>query len=219
MLLVMLAFLALGRRRSLELFELFTLLGGTALAFRVQRDGWIVLVAAVAVLSTASFLKSQDNELWSSEASWNWRVVAIVTAVVLTVTALRLPDRNTLMNRVSENFPVKACDYITSNKLPGPIFNEYSWGSFLTWYLPTYPAVVDSRVELYGDKMLGEYFDVVGGKERLDSHPMIASAGVLLLARNSAMAKALLNLPGLRDQYRLVYSDEMAEVFVPINQP
>ena len=29
------------------------------------------------------------------------------------------------------------------------------------------------------------------------------------------MAKALTNLPALRAQYRLVYSDELADVFVP----
>jgi hypothetical protein len=47
---------------------------------------------------------------------------------------------------------------------------------------------------------------------------MVARAGTLLLERNSAMAKALRNLPALRSQYRLVYSDEMANIFVPANQ-
>jgi hypothetical protein len=32
------------------------------------------------------------------------------------------------------------------------------------------------------------------------------------------MAKALRNLPALRSQYRLVYSDDMANIFVPANQ-
>ena len=90
-------------------------------------------------------------------------------------------------------------------------------GSFLTWYLPEYPVVVDSRVELYGDEILTRYFDVIGGKKRLDSDPMVARAGTLLLERNSAMAKALRNLPALSAQYRLVYSDELACVFVPLN--
>jgi hypothetical protein len=88
----------------------------------------------------------------------------------------------------------------------------------LTWYLPEYPVVVDSRVALYGDAVLTKYFDVVGGKERLDSDPLVARAGTLLLERNSAMAKALRNLPALSSQYRLVYSDEMANVFVPASK-
>ena len=215
MLLVMTAFLALGRRRSVELFELLVLLGGTVVAFRIQRDGWIVVLTAVAVLSRSPFLKDDERESLRGGSAWQWRAVAAATAIVLAVGVLRLPDRNGLMNRIGENFPVKACDYIVTNKLPGPLFNEYSLGSFLTWYLPSYPVVVDSRVELYGDGVLSEYFDIVGGKERLDSHPMIARAATLLLERNSAIAKALTNLPALRAQYRLVYSDDLGDVFIP----
>ena len=216
MLLVMIAFLALGRRRSLELFELLVLLAGTALAFRIQRDAWVVVLPAIAVLSRMPFSECHESKSQRLRVrTWEWSAVAAATAIVLTIAAVGLPDRNALMGRVGQNLPVKACDYIVSNKMPAPLFNEYSWGSFLTWYLPEYPVVVDSRVELYGDDVLTKYFDVVGGKERLDSDSMVARAGTLLLEGNSAMAKALRNLPALRSQYRLVYSDEMANIFVP----
>jgi hypothetical protein len=219
MLLVMMAFLALGRRRSLEVFELCMLLAGTAVAFRIQRDAWLVVLPSIAVLSRASFAELHENgSLGTRVRAREWSAVATATAMVLVIAAARLPDRNALMNRISQNFPVKACDYIASNKLSGPLFNEYSWGSFLVWYLPEYPVVVDSRVELYGDEILTKYFDVVSGKERLDSDPIVARAGTLLLERNSAMAKALRSLPALSSQYRLVYSDEIAAVFVPQNR-
>jgi len=216
MLLVMMAFLALGRKRSLEPFELLVLLAGTALAFRIQRDAWLVVLPAIAVLSTTSFSGHHESgPQQMTVRTWEWGTVAVAAAVVLAIAAVRLPGRDALMDRIGQNLPVKACVYIVSNNLPAPLFNEYSWGSFLTWYLPEYPVVVDSRVELYSDDVLAKYFDVVGGKERLDSDPMVARAGTLLLARNSAMAKALRNLPALSSQYRLVYSDEMANVFVP----
>ena len=219
MLLVMFAFLALGRRRSLELFELLVLLGGTAIAFRIQRDVWLAVLPAIAVLSGTSLLEHHKSEAQRTTGpAWKWPAVAVATAMVLVIAAVRLPDRIALMNRIGQNFPLKACDYIASNKLSQPLFNEYSFGSFLTWYLPEYPVAVDSRVELYGDVILSKYFDVVGGKERLDSDPMVARAGTLLLQRNSAMAKALTNLPALRPQYRLVYSDELADVFVPASK-
>jgi hypothetical protein len=213
MLLVMMAFLALGRRRSLEVFELLMLLAGTAIAFRIQRDVWLVVLPAIAVLSRTSLHEGESQR--TKVPGWQWGTIAVATATVMVIAVVRIPDRHALMNRISQNFPVKACDYIVSNKLPRPLFNEYSWGSFLTWYVPQYPVVVDSRAELYGDEILTKYFDVVGGKERLDSDPMVARAGVLLLERNSAMAKALKNLPALSSQYRLVYSDELADVFVP----
>jgi len=213
MLLVMMGFLALGRRCSLEVFELLMLLAGTTLAFRIQRDVWLVVLPAIAVLSRTSRHEAESQR--RRVPAWQWGTIAAGTATVLVIAAVRIPDRNALMNRIRQNFPVKACDYIVSNKLPRPLFNEYSWGSFLAWYMPQYPVVVDSRVELYGDEILTKYFDVVGGKERLDSDPMVARAGLLLLERNSAMAKALKNLPALSSRYRLVYSDELADVFVP----
>jgi hypothetical protein len=216
MLLVMMAFLAIGRKRSLEVFELLVLLGGTALAFRIQRDAWTVVLPAIAVLSMTSFAERDESESRRMTVrTWEWSAVAASTAIVLVIAAVRLPDRPALMGRIGQNFPVRACEYIVSNKLSRPLFNEYSWGSFLTWYLPEYPVVVDSRVELYGHDVLTKYFDVVGGKERLDSDPMVARAGTLLLERNSAMAKALRNLPALSSQYRLVYRDEMANILVP----
>jgi len=216
MLLVMMAFLALGRKRSLELFDLLVLLAGTALAFRIQRDGWLVVLPAIAVLSRVSFSERHEGEPQRMTVrTWEWGAAAAAAAVVLAIAGVRLPGRDALMNRIGQNLPVKACDYVVSNKMPAPLFNEYSWGSFLTWYLPEYPVVVDSRVELYGHDVLTNYFDVVGGKERLDSDPMVARAGTLLLERNSPMAKALRNLPALSSQYRLVYSDEMANIFVP----
>jgi len=219
MLLAMMAFLALGRKRSLEPFELLVLVAGTALAFRIQRDAWLVVLPAIAVLATISFSERHENEPQPMTVrTWEWGTVAAAAAVVLAIAAVRVPGRDALMDRIGQNLPVKACDYIVSNNLPGPLFNDYSWGSFLTWYLPEYPVVVDSRVEVYGNDVLTKYFDVVGGKERLDSDPMVARAGTLLLERNSAMAKALRNLPALSSQYRLVYSDEMANIFVPANQ-
>jgi hypothetical protein len=218
-LLVMMAFLALGRKRSLELFELLILVAGTALAFRIQRDAWLVVLPAIAVLSRMSFSGRHESEPRRMIVrTWEWGAVAAAAAIVVAIAAVRLPGRDAVMDRIGQNLPVKACDYIVSNNLPAPLFNDYSWGSFLTWYLPEYPVVVDSRVELYGDDTLTKYFDVVGGKERLDSDPMVARAGTLLLDRNSAMAKALRNLPALSSQYWLVYSDEMANVFVPANQ-
>ena len=231
MLLVMAAFLALGRLRSLLPFELMALMAAAAVGFRIERDAWLVVLAATGVIASVLALKRDEVEpldranldranldrtnlvstVHSPERIW----AAVLTAAVLLIAALRLPGPSSLMEKVSQGFPVKACNYVRENHLPQPLFNDYSWGSFLTWYLPEYPVAVDSRVELYGDDVLSSYFDVVDGKQLLDASPMVARAGTLLLQRESAMAKALTTLPQLKAQYRLVYSDDVASVFVP----
>lgn len=214
MLLVMAAFLAFGRRRSLDLFGLITLLAGTLVAFRIQRDGWLAVLPAVAWLAGGMSPSAEGDAAdfaVSPERPW----VAGLTAVAVLIAAVFVPTSNTLMNRVSQNMPVKACDYIRANRLAPPLYNAYIWGSFLTWYLREYPVAVDSRVELYGNDRLGKYFETAGGKVLLDSDPAVAEARTLLVEKESAMGKAFVKFPALRSRYRLVYSDDLASVFVP----
>jgi|SRR5579862_4340985 len=219
MLLVMMAYLALGRRRSLALFELVSLMAGTLVAFRIARNGWMVVLPAVAILSFGFRLVRAEPEALRRKSLGQERAwVASLTAAVVLLAAALVPSSKVLMDKVGAKFPVKACEYIQANRLPQPLFNAYEWGSFVTWYLPQYPVAVDDRVELYGSDVLGAYFDVVTGKKLLESEPMVTSSGTLLLEKNFALSKALTELPALRAQYRLVYSDEIASVFLPQTQ-
>ncbi len=214
MLLVMAAFFALGRRRSLEVFELMALVAGTVLAFRIQRDAWVAVLPAIAVLADGFHSEPVESDVWNMISRRQKALAAALTAIVLIATALRLPDQTHLINKISETFPVKACDFIAQSHLPQPLFNTYSWGGFLTWYLPEYPVAIDSRVDLYGDEALTSYFQVITGKERLDTNASLASARTILLEKQSGMADALVRIPALSSQYRKVYSDDLAAVFV-----
>ncbi len=214
MLLVMLAFLALGRRRAPQVFELCLLLATTAVAFRIQRDAWLVVLPAIVILAREIRWDSPDPAFSWPLGKIGWAAAGLTAAVVVGSIAI-LPSNRKLMDEVSRYYPVKAADYISQNHLSTPLFNSYSWGSFLTWYLPQYPVAIDSRVALYGDELLDAYFKVSGGKELLEQDAAVSRARTLLLERESPMAKALVNLPALRAQYRLVYSDDLASVFVP----
>ena len=211
MLMVMVAFLSLGRLRSLDSFSLLALIAATAIAFRVQREGWLVALVAVAIIPAGLMPGRAANSLGYKRQG---TAVACLTAIAVIIAAFFLPHQAALMGKLDQLYPVKACDYIRDNHLPQPLFNAYSWGSFLTWYLPEYPVAIDNRVELYGDQSLESYFGVVGGKQALETDGRVSPTGTLLLERQSAMTKALLNLPVLKARYRLVYSDDLASVFV-----
>lgn len=220
MLLVMAAFLALGRRRSLRVFELLALTGGTLLAFRIQREAWMAVLPAIAILSGPFGLSTRDwdphRESLAPPAQplWEKPLSAVMITALLLIAAFRLPHEEGLMLRLNQNFPIKACDFIRQHDLSRPLFNEYSWGSFLTWYLPQYPVAIDGRLELYGDEFTAGYFKVIAGGERIEAYPALASAQTLLLQKESGMTKALTTLPSLAARYRLAYSDEVAAVFV-----
>jgi len=216
LLLVMAAFWALGRQRSRDLFKLGMMGIFVMLAFRVQRDVWCVVFPAIAVIADALADWQQEPEPRKSSQGWKWEkpLVAVLVLAVFLAAIIRIPNSNALMNQASRVFPVKACDFIRTNRLPGPLFNAYSWGGFLIWYLPEYPVSIDGRLNLYGDEINKRYFKVTGGSQRLETDPSFTGARTILIEQNSGMLKALTTLPALREQFRVAYQDEVAAVLV-----
>jgi hypothetical protein len=217
LLLVMTAFFALGRRHVRDLFALLLLTACSVVSFHLQRDAWLAVLAAVAVLSQALDATCSDKtrEIDPPAAAWVLPAAIVAAFVVLMLTfAVRVPsDRARLMARISEKFPVRASDYIRQHDLPKPLFNGYDWGSFLTWYLPEYPVAIDSRSDAYGEELTLGYFNVTTGQVPLAADPALSKSQTILVEAYSEMGKALSILPG----YKQVYLDEQARVLVREN--
>lgn len=215
MLLVMAAFLALGRQRSRDLFKISVLGLFTMLAFRVQRDVWCVVFPAIAIIADAvAGWHREATPQGGKPAKGETPVLAALVLAVFLAALLHLPSNTALLKQASRVFPVAACDFIRANQLPGPVFNTYYWGGFLMWYLPEYPVSIDGRVNLYGDEITARYFKVSQGTERLEADPTFTSARIILLEHGSGMLKALTTLPALREQFRVAYQDDVATVLV-----
>jgi len=212
MLLAMTAFFALGRRRSRDLFLISLLIVSAVISFRLVRDNWLVVVVSVAIIGEALGYEAA-NALPKRTSRWS-RVEKLSTAalvlLVIFAIALRLPTKMVLLSKVSQNFPVRASDYIRQSHLPQPMFNTYEWGGFLTWYLPEYPVSIDSRIDLYGDALNIAYFKLMLAEVPLESDPSFARARTFLLEAGSPMAQALSTLPG----FRVAYQDTQAIVLV-----
>ncbi len=217
LLLVMTAFFALGRRQARDLFSLLLLSVCSIVSFHLQRDAWLVALAAVAALSQALDATDPDEARNPDPAAVSWVLpvgIAAAFIVLMLVFAVRVPSaRDVLLARVSEKFPVRACDYIRQHDLPKPLFNNYDWGSFLTWYLPEYPVQIDSRTDAYGEDLTLGYFNVTTGQVPLAADPASSSSQTILLEADSEMGKALSILPG----YMQVYLDDQARVLVREN--
>ncbi len=216
MLLVMAAFFAVGRRRSRDLFKLGMMGVFAMLAFRVQRDVWCVVLPAVAIIGNAVVDGQYETEpqKHSQRRGWEEPAVGMLVLIAFLVAIIRIPCNNALMNQLSRVHPVKACDFIRTNQLPGPLFNAYSFGGFSIWYLPEYPVAIDGRLSLYGDEITERYFEVTRGSKRLETEPTFVNARTFLLEANSGLVKALTTIPMLRAQFRVAYRDDLAAVFV-----
>lgn len=208
------AFLGLGRTRSRDLFKLLLLVLWAVLAFRVQRDNWTITLSAIAVLGEVFDENVFSNFERKPARTWQNIQVAVGVTTVLLISFLCLPKSQTLESRLVSMFPVKACDYIRSHHLSAPIFNEYSWGGYVTWKLPEYPDSIDERLNLYGVDDSEAYFEVVTGKQRMETFPRFVGARTILLPTNTSIVKALTTIPALREQFREVYEDKIASVLV-----
>lgn len=216
MLLVMTAFFALGRRRSRDLFLISLLAVLAVMSFRFQRENWLVLVAAVAIIGNALAVELNSVVEPARRLRTERFVTAALVILVLLMLTLRLPGKSDLRSgepfpsKIAQTFPIAATNYIRQKHLPQPLFNPYAWGGFLTWALPEYPVLIDTRADLYGDAINLPYFQATTAEIPLESYPGFTQSQTFLLEANSAMAQALSTMPG----FRVVYKDHVAVVLV-----
>ena len=112
----------------------------------------------------------------------------------------------------SKRFPVAAVNYIEKKNLKGPFFAPDYWGGYLIYRLyPQSKVVIDDRHDFYGEAFLRSYLKLLhlepGWEEFLQQHP----ASCLLVPKNSALA----NILAESREWRSIYQDEVANVFVP----
>ena len=215
LLLIMAAFLILGRRHSFSLVALGLLVGSAALAFRSEQCMWVAVMASIAVMGEKTWSKAPNpvslkNHVWP----WNWFASSMALAGVLMMCVfflLRVPDSHqVLMGRVARQFPQAACDYIRQHNLPKPLFNSQRWGSFLMWYLPEYPVSIDGRRGLYSEQDENNYAKAMKADIPYQRYAPMRQAQTLLLEKSSLMGEAMRDVTG----FQLVYEDDLAVVLL-----
>ena len=211
LLLVMAACFALGQRRSRNLFAIALLAISALVGFHQQRDTWFMVLVSIAAIGDAYLAEKQAQHEASPDLPWEKLIAASLVVLLLIASIVRYIPSNqeSLLAKVGEVFPVKACDAISRNHLPPTIFNPLNWGGFLTWYLPDYPVAIDGRTDLYGDEITIRQYKVWDGELPPSKEPTLVHARTLLLGSRTGLAEALRETPG----YRLVYDDGMAAVF------
>jgi hypothetical protein len=210
LLLAMTAFLVLGLRRSHDFFAIALLAGCIAASFYSQRNIWLVTIAAVAVIGQARDQPTESET--ANRLQWKNQVaiaVGVCFAVLAMAAATLIPrSHEALMAKVSQNYPVAACDAIREQHLARPLFNAYEWGGFVTWYLPQYPVAIDGRSDLYGADAITEYSKMMNADIPYTEYAAVSGAQTILLPKRAIMAGALSSLP----IFKVAYSDDVAVV-------
>lgn len=211
LLLAMVAFLMLGLRRSRDLFLFGLLMSCTILSFHAQSENWLITLSAIAAIGAAT-VPRRAGTIEVRTRRWGWQGLGIAGAtlsIVLAAFVMGVPrDKNVLMQKVAESFPVRACDAIRTQQLPQPFFNTYAWGAFLTWYLPEYPVAIDARRGLYPEAEEADYFKVMNAEIPYRDFAPMKQARTLLLEKGGTMGEALRGVAG----FHVVYEDKLAIV-------
>jgi hypothetical protein len=200
------AFFAVGWHKKVDAFKVALLIMASIFAFHKVRDAWFLCIAAVAFIASLFWPKKVTEKSFTAP-----EVTGVGVALVLLVLLI---GRNTDFNprglnrAINGEFPVDAVNFLRRNPLPGPLYNSFDWGGFLTFYMPQYPVAIDGRTDLYGDDLLSQFYATESANPSYVRDPYLNEAGVVILRTGVPLAKLL---PTDR-RFRVIYRDEVAVV-------
>lgn len=209
-LLVVLVVLGTARRTLRRPFLLVAFAVAAYVAFRSARDAWFVVVTGLPIVALA-FTRREESKESSEESSGHPLVVAVGTACVVVLAAVRLDvSKPSLAANLARNFPVGAAEFIDSEHLPGPMYNHYDWGGYLIWRLPRWKVSIDGRTWVHASEYIERSNRVWSARPGWQDDPELASAGFVVGARAMPLSAALAADP----RFHLAYEDEVASVYV-----
>ncbi len=136
---------------------------------------------------------------------------AILILAAIALAAVFLPSKRTIQRAIANNFPAAAVDYIAQHDVPGPMFNELSWGGYLTWSLsPEHQVFIDSRDIYDYAGVIQDYIRIVDGGPH--TFYLLGKYNVrsCLISPDTRLASSLAASPGWREIYR----DRMSVIYV-----
>ncbi|HTS35625.1 MAG TPA: hypothetical protein VMH04_08140 [Candidatus Solibacter sp.] len=220
------AFFALGRKKQFDVFLFLLLVVAAVIGFRAQRDSWFICIPAAACLASevaekkiqqarererGHEEKDDRDEYPEPESVWERLSVAAVLAGLLGLYA-NLVDFNTLNLRLAINavYPVQAVNFLRDHPQPGPLYNTYDWGDFITWYMPEYPVSIDGRTDLYGDELDNRFYLTENGDPLYADDPYLQESKLVLIGKQKPLARLLSS----DEHFQLIYEDSQAAVYM-----
>jgi hypothetical protein len=207
--LTIVAAFVLGWQRAWLPFPTLLLLMGTFLAFRSLRDVWVLVLAAL-------FIITEFGSFARSEPSFGLTKLRTICVIVLLAVAMYLIG---LRRQISEQhlesvverwYPAAAVKFINEKNYPGPLYNHFNWGGYLIWTLPRFLVSMDGRMNVHGDQRIERSVNTWSGLKGWESDPELMKARLVIGGANHALT----NLMRTDSRFELVYEDAIAAVFV-----
>jgi hypothetical protein len=118
----------------------------------------------------------------------------------------------------SAETPVEATRFLLQQRMPGRLFHELGFGSYLIWVAPgDYPVFVDPRIELYPAEVWSDYREISAAGEGWERK--LEEYGVNTLMLSPGEQPSLVEAVGRSQNWRLAYRDPEAVLYVRIPRP
>ena len=197
----------IARARRAEVFEIVMLVFAVLVSFRSQRDVWVVVPVASAMI--AQGLKGRADERFQVTAMAAPLIaVATFLAVFLAFRVLHV-NNDALQAKVEKEMPVRAVEFVKAKGLTGPLYNDFDWGGYLIWGLRI-PVSMDGRTNVYGDARIARSAATWSAAADWASDADLLKANLVIGPVNASLTQVL----RLSPRYELVYEDKVAVVFV-----
>lgn len=203
--LVLGAILGIVRRRTVGFFELGLLFAAGLVGMRMNRDLWFAALLAIAAIRPTGPIGPAV------------RTVPVLLTVLTVLIGMRILNSFGLWGDTdiaaaqARAYPVNAAEFLKSERPPGPLFNDISWGGYLAWALPEYPVTIDGRTNLYGNTRLLQSSRTWSTPDGWKTDVEFAKCKVVLARVGRPLTDALRGMP---DEWRIVHEDTVAVVFV-----
>jgi hypothetical protein len=199
----------LGWQRAWLPFPTLLLLMGTFLAFRARRDVWVVVLAALFIISELGRFARSELSFGFTKLRTICVIVALTVAIYLIGLRRQISEQQ-LESVVERGFPAAAVKFVNEKNYSGPLYNHFNWGGYLIWSLPRLPVSMDGRTNLHGDQRILRSLKTWSGVKGWESDQELMKARLVIAGGNYALT----NLMRTDSRFKLVYEDAVAVVFV-----
>ena len=201
---------AIGRRGKIAAFEALVFIASAYFAFRIKRDIWFVIMAALTLLTTGHPTEKMAERFVLTPLR-TFSIAIGVLAVALIVAQARGISERSLEFALDKVYPVTAAAAVEQHGYAGPLYNDFNWGGYLIWRLRNLPVAMDGRTNVHGDDRIVRSMETWTGTNSWTSDPELTSAGLVISGQDWPLASLL----RLDPRFQLVYEDAIAVVFVP----
>jgi len=211
--LALFAAMAIGWRRERRPLWPILLAIAAFVAFRSVKEIWFLsVIAGCAIADGWAPLECVRERSAAAREIWRNRLFVGAGVLALLLLAYRHYDvsNDWIAMQVAGSFPEAPVAYIEKHHLPGPLYNDFTWGGYLIWRVPYLRVANDGRTNVHGDARVEQDWNVWSGKPGWDSGPELSAANLIVANKKYALTELL-----KRDaRFRLVFEDKDAAVFV-----